>query len=70
MRDLYQKRIFFSLPPPLLYHHYTYLPGAAFQVPMPSSHLEKGKGIKVTLISPFRSPEMIGRCSCFECLTG
>ncbi|XP_059082509.1 hormone-sensitive lipase-like [Tigriopus californicus] len=37
--------------------------GAAFQVPVPKSHLGPGKAVQVRLISPFRSEGMIGKCS-------
>lgn len=37
--------------------------GAAFQVPVPTSHLGPGKAVQVRLISPFRSEGMIGKCS-------
>lgn len=38
--------------------------GAAFQVPIPNSFPGKHKPVQVRLISPYRTPEMIGACPC------
>ena len=42
--------------------------GAAFQVPVPSSHGAHGKPVQVRLISPFQTPEMLGggKCNCIS----
>eukprot|EP00095_Tigriopus_kingsejongensis_P004630 maker-scaffold291_size219542-snap-gene-0.13 protein:Tk04630 transcript:maker-scaffold291_size219542-snap-gene-0.13-mRNA-1 annotation:"hypothetical protein DAPPUDRAFT_103849" len=36
--------------------------GAAFQVPVPSSHIGPDQPIQVRLVSPFRSNDMVGKC--------
>ena len=40
--------------------------GAAFQVPVPSSPHADGavRSVNVRLISPFRTPDMVGACPC------
>ena len=40
--------------------------GAAFQVPVPSSPVAGGaaRTVNVRLISPFRTPDMVGACPC------
>ena len=50
------------LPPERMYIMNTQ--GAAFQVPVPSSHLGTGANVQVRLVSPFRTPDMVGSCPC------
>ena len=45
--------------------------GAAFQVPVPSSYLGSNKSISARLISPFRTPDMVGgNCPCIKSIEG
>lgn len=45
--------------------------GGEFEVPIPHSHLGANRSVQARLISPFRTPDMIGACdSCFPALRG